>query len=197
MPRDQALEARYGLGGHPVIMTLGRLSRSERYKGVDEVMDVLLSLREKIPNLKYLIVGDGDDRARLEAKAGSLGLTQHVVFANQASETEKVAHYSLGDVFVMPSSGEGFGIVLLEAAACGLPVIGSAIDGSREALLGGALGQLVDPRNSDELEKAILGSLTANQKKLRPPGLETYFVAAFQTKLNDWLEAQTMKRLAA
>ena len=61
-----------------------------------------------------------------------LGLTGHVVFAGKTSESEKVAHYSLADAYVMPSSGEGFGIVLLEAAACGVPVIGSMADGSQK-----------------------------------------------------------------
>lgn len=192
MPRDRTLAARYGLLNHPVIMTLGRLSQTERYKGIDEVIGVLPSLIRKIPNLRYFIVGDGDDRTRLETKVNSLGLAQHVVFARGVPESDKVAHYNLADAFVMPSSGEGFGIVLLEAAACGLPVIGSAIDGSREALLGGAFGQLVDPRNSESLEHTILSALNANQRH-RPKGLEAYSIQALQAKVDDWLSAQVMQ----
>jgi hypothetical protein len=82
---------------------------------------------------------------RLEEKANSLGLSDKVVFTGRISESEKVAHYNLADAYVMPSTGEGFGIVLIEAAACGVPVVGSRVDGSREALLDGRLGHLVDP----------------------------------------------------
>jgi phosphatidyl-myo-inositol dimannoside synthase len=190
LPRDPLLAARYGLEGARVIMTLGRLSKSERYKGVDEIIDIIPSLLAEIPNLKYLVVGDGDDSGRLREKADGLKLSKNVIFAREISEAEKIAHYSLADAFVMPSSGEGFGIVLLEAAACGVPVIGSAIDGSREALLGGALGMLVDPHNPDALRQAILETLRTRLSKRRPQGLETFATPSFQAKLGYWLETQ-------
>src|SRR6185295_7156824 len=104
-------------------------------------------LISRFPTLKYMIVGDGDDLARLEQKTFSLGLSERVIFAGRISEEEKAAHYCLADAYVMPSRGEGFGIVFLEALACGLPVMGSLADGGREALLDGALGCLVDPSN--------------------------------------------------
>lgn len=190
MPRDERLAARYGLTGHRVIMTLGRLADRERYKGFDEVLDVLPLLVRKIPDIKYLIVGDGDDRPRLEAKADLLGLNRHVVFAGKTSESEKVAHYSLADAYVMPSSGEGFGIVLLEAAACGVPVIGSIADGSREALLDGVLGQLVDPKNSDGLAETILRVLELNAPRRRPEAIATFSVPEFQAKVCQWTKRQ-------
>ena len=76
-----------------------------------------------------------------------MGLSDRVIFTGYIPESEKIAHYNLADVYVMPSTGEGFGIVLLEAVACGVPVVGSRVDGSREALLDGQLGRLVDPGN--------------------------------------------------
>ncbi len=101
---------------------------------------MLPSLAERIPGIAYLIVGDGDDRARLEAKAACLGVADRVVLAGFIPETAKADHYRLADAYVMPGWGEGFGIVYLEAMACGLPVLGSKLDGSREALREGDLG---------------------------------------------------------
>jgi phosphatidylinositol alpha-1,6-mannosyltransferase len=190
MPRDEKLAARYGLTGRRVIMTLGRLANRERYKGFDEVLDVLPLLIQKIPDIRYLIVGDGDDRSRLEDKVSRLGLTGHVVFAGKTSESEKVAHYSLADAYVMPSSGEGFGIVLLEAAACGVPVIGSMADGSREALLNGALGRLVDPKNPKVLAETILRTLESPGLRQRPEAVAVFGVTEFQAKVCHWTERQ-------
>src|SRR5262249_7047051 len=143
-PRDPLLAKRYDVASGPVIMTTGRLEATERYKGVDEVFTAIPRLLTRFPTLKYVIVGDGSDRARLEDLAHRMEISEHVIFAGRIPETETVAHYNLADVYVMPSTGEGFGIVLIEAAACGVSVIGSLVDGSQEALLGGQLGRLVD-----------------------------------------------------
>lgn len=150
-PPDPTLLARYGLEGRTVLMTLARLAERERYKGVDEVMEAMPRLIEERPDLAYLVVGDGPDRPRLEAKAASLGLADRVVFAGHIPEYDKARHYRLADAFAMLGRGEGFGIVYLEALACGIPVVGSRIDGSRDALLGGRLGILVDPRDPEDV----------------------------------------------
>ena len=190
MARDAALAARCGLEGRSVIMTLGRLANRERYKGFDEVLEILPELVRGIPDLRYLIAGDGDDRPRLEAKVKQLGIQEYVIFAGKPSEEEKVAHYSLADAYVMPSSGEGFGIVLLEAAACGVPIIGSTVDGSKEALLGGALGRLVDPRDLNALGAAVRAMIGAKLEHRRPLGVEFFGVPAFQDKVRQWLETE-------
>lgn len=187
---DRTLTERYGLQNSKVIMTVGRLVSTERYKGFDEVIDTLPRLATAFPNLKYLIVGDGTDRARLESKAKALGVFERIVFAGYIPESEKVAHYSLADVYVMPSSGEGFGIVLIEAAACGLPVIGSDADGSREALLGGQLGYLVNPTRSQELIALLAELLTTRRERARPNGIETFGISQFQNRVATWLHTQ-------
>ncbi|MBI3316616.1 MAG: glycosyltransferase family 4 protein [Candidatus Omnitrophica bacterium] len=146
---------RYGLEGKKIIMTLARLNASERYKGIDEVLEALPALISEIPDILYLIVGDGTDRKRFERKVQSLNLNKQVIFAGQISEAEKVDYYRLADVFVMPGRGEGFGIVYLEALASGIPVIGSKRDASRETLCEGELGILVDPDNPKEIQSAI------------------------------------------
>jgi glycosyltransferase involved in cell wall biosynthesis len=188
-PRDPVLVKRYGLGSSRVIMTTGRLESLERYKGFDEVIAAMPSLLARFPTLKYLIVGDGSDRARLEALTQRMGISDHVIFTGRIPESEKVAHYNLADVYVMPSAGEGFGIVLIEAAACGVPVIGSLADGSQEALLGGHLGRLVDPSDCDALVRAVADALEGPSSG-RNPLLEQFSERRFQERVASWLEEQ-------
>ena len=172
---------RYGLRDRIVLMTLGRLSAEEKYKGFDEIMQLLPGLSEKIPSIAYLIVGDGDDRPRLVAKAEALGVKDRVVFAGFIPEAEKADHYRLADVFVMPGRGEGFGFVFLEALACGIPAVGSTLDGSREALRGGALGILVDPRRPEDIQAGILEALK-RPKGVIPEGLEYFSFDNFEKR---------------
>lgn len=186
-PREQSLVARYSLQASTVLLTVGRLASAERYKGFDQVIELMPQLVERFPSLKYLVVGGGDDRERLEKKAKELGVSGNVVFAGEIQEAEKIAHYNLADAFVMPSTGEGFGIVLIEAAACGLPVIGSRTDGSREALLDGRLGRLVDPESSSELYAAVVDALQAPGERRRIDGVETFSSARFQERVEGWV----------
>src|SRR5438093_303709 len=165
-PKPAYLIERYGLSGRRVIMTLGRLSAAERYKGIDEVLEVMPSLVPEMPDLMYLILGDGDDRLRLQEKARTLGLDRHVNFGGFIPEEQKADHLRLADAFVMPGRGEGFGIVYLEAMACGIPVVASKADASREAVLDGRLGLLADPRNPQEIRTAIKEALR------RPRGVQ-------------------------
>ena len=149
--KPRYLVERYGVEGKRVLLTVGRLPGHERYKGQDRIITLLFKLITRVPNLVYLIVGDGSDRARLETMVSTFLLQEHVIFAGRIPEKEKIDHYNLADAFAMPSTSEGFGFVFLEAAACGLPVLGGAVDGSRDALLDGRLGVMVDPENPDEL----------------------------------------------
>ena len=184
-PPPPGLAKHYGLEGMKVIMTLGRLDARERLKGVDEVMGVLPRLLESRPDLAYLVVGDGSDRKRLEAKAAGLGVADRVVFAGHINDADKVDHYRLADAFVMPSRGEGFGIVFLEAMACGIPVVGSKMDGSSEALGGGALGLLVDPSDAAELASTILKAI--DMPKLVPAGLSQFAFENFEQRYHSEL----------
>lgn len=186
--RDVKLLQRYGLTSNRVILTVGRLA--ERYKGFDQVIDLMPALVRQFPSLKYLIAGDGPDRRRLEAKVRCLGLEDRVLFVGFVPETEKVAHYNLADAYVMPSTGEGFGIVLIEAAACGVPTIGGRNDGSREALLDGELGLLVDPAQPDELMHAITSVLEAQNPRHRPDAIQTFSNREFNSRMVDWCRLQ-------
>lgn len=180
-PRNQILVDHYGLSDKKVLLTVGRLSSKEQYKGFDEVIQILPELAREIPNIAYLVIGDGDDRARLEDKARSLDVADKVIFAGYVDESEKTDHYRLADVYVMPSRGEGFGIVFLEAMACGVPAIGSKLDGSREALADGNLGLLVDPGQPDEIIKAICSSLETTHGVL--DGLKNTSLCRFKDRV--------------
>jgi phosphatidylinositol alpha-1,6-mannosyltransferase len=195
-PRDMNLVARYGLQSSKVLMTMGRLAAEERYKGFDEVINLMPKLLERFPTLKYLIVGDGPDRPRLEAKAAVLGLSESVVFAGYIPESEKVAHYNLADAYVMPSMGEGFGIVLIEAAACGVPVIGSRADGSREALLDGRLGRLVDPRNPQQLLEEVTAILKSGSSRQRIEAIDLFDRSKFRARVADWCSGEAPRLVA-
>ena len=129
---------------------------------------------------------------RLEAKARALGLEARVMFTGRIAEEEKVAHYRLADAYVMPSRGEGFGIVLLEAMACGVPVIASSRDGGRDAARDGMLGRLVDPDDPAALETAILAAL--DQPKAVPAGLDFFSLAAFRRRVADLLPKLAQRR---
>ncbi len=185
--RPPALLARYGLEGRTVLLTVARLSSKERYKGIDEVLDALPALAVTHPSLSYLIVGSGDDRERLEHKAARLGVAERVVFAGYAPDGELADHYRLADAFVMPGRGEGFGFVYLEALACGIPVVASKMDGSREAVRGGALGELVDPDDPADVERAILAAL-ARGRGVIPDGLSYFFWERFEERCHAMLD---------
>ena len=185
-PADPALIARYGLQGREVLMTLARLAERERYKGVDEVLEAMPRLLGERPDLAYLVVGEGPDRSRLEQKAAALGLNGRVVFTGAIPESEKARHYHLADAFAMPGRGEGFGIVYLEALACGIPVVGSRIDGSRDALLGGRLGVLVDPRDPEDVLKGLRKAL--DTPKGVPAELAEFRREQFEERVSRFLD---------
>lgn len=187
-PKDPTLQDRYGLHGKTVLLTVARLSALERYKGIDEVMGVLPALITEIPNVCYLIAGDGTDRVRLEQKATQLGIRSRVVFAGYISEAEKVGHYRLADLFVMPGWGEGFGIVYLESLACGVPVLASKVDASCEAVRHGELGVVVNPRDPGEVKQGIFDALRRAHGVVLP-GLEYFSAENYTVRVHLILEA--------
>jgi phosphatidyl-myo-inositol dimannoside synthase len=184
--KSDDLAARYGLAGRTVILTLGRLVSEARAKGFDEVLEVLPGLVRTVPTLAYVIAGTGPDRSRLEDKVSRLGLDERVIFTGEVPETEKADLYRLADAYVMPSRGEGFGITLLEAMACGTPVVGSTRDGTGEALRGGRLGVLVDPLDSADVERGIL--LALESARGVPPGLEYFSQEKFGERVQALLD---------
>lgn len=180
------LVERYGLAGKLVLLTLGRLPGDERYKGQDRIITLLPTLTAQFPNLVYVIAGGGDDRARLEALVDRMELRPRVVFTGKISEQEKTDHYNLADAFAMPSLSEGFGFVFLEAAACGVPVLGGSRDGSRDALVDGKLGVMVDPENPEELLNGLVEIL--DREKRIPEALARFDFPRFKLQIEELLE---------
>jgi phosphatidylinositol alpha-1,6-mannosyltransferase len=158
-PKPNYLLDRHCLGGKKILMTVSRLDPTERYKGQDRVIRILPQLLRTHPELAYLIVGDGGDRSRLEALVAEFGVEDRVRFAGLVPTDELPDYFRLADVYVMPSTGEGFGIVFLEAMASGTDVVGGNSDGSLDALGDGALGRAIDPEDPEELASAIRASL--------------------------------------
>lgn len=189
-PKREDLLERYDLAGKRVLLTVGRLDARERSKGFDEVLDVLPQLPRDVV---YVIAGGGDDFPRLRAKAIELNVAERVRFTGLFEESDKPDLYNLADVYVMPSRGEGFGFVFLEAMACGVPVIGSTLDGGREALLNGKLGTLVDPNDRDALRTAIAELLARGERRI-PEGLDYFSFEKFVARSRAILSSAAISR---
>lgn len=183
-PKRAELVERYALAGKRLLLTVGRLDSAERSKGFDEVLEVMGGLPEDVV---YMIAGGGNDFPRLQKKAADLGIAHRVIFTGLFDERDKPDLYNLADVYVMPSRGEGFGFVFLEAMACGVPVIGSKADGGREALRDGELGLLVDPESRAELRAAIVETLARGERHV-PPELDYFSFEKFAERSRAILE---------
>jgi phosphatidylinositol alpha-1,6-mannosyltransferase len=193
-----AYRERLGLRGGPVLLTVGRLASTERSKGHEPIFAILPALRARFPDLVYIIAGDGDDRERLEARARELGFGQETVrFLGYVPDEELPDLYRLADLFVMPSATEGFGIVYLEAAACGLRVLGGAGDGSNDAIQDARVGATVDPNDLSALLSAIATGLSSG--RVDPAAIETYrrphFARVARLVLTELMEAPPVRRL--
>jgi phosphatidylinositol alpha-1,6-mannosyltransferase len=121
-------------------------------------------------DIVYIIVGDGDDRERLAQRVKSEGLTERVYLVGGVPESELVDIYNVADIFILvsdrgPGRGEGVPLAVLEAAACGVPVIVGDEDGSQEAVVDGVSGFIVSPQNLDAIRSAVL--TLAEQPALR------------------------------
>ena len=154
-----------------IILTVGGLVAR---KGHDMVIRALPRLRQTVPDVMYLIVGDGPYRTHLETLAVALGVQDHVIFAGKVPGEYLPDIYALSDVFVMPSREqldvcdvEGFGIVFLEANACGKPVVGGRSGGIPDAIIDGVTGLLVNPHDPEDIANALARLLTDGDLAVR------------------------------
>ncbi len=175
-PQFEALVAGSAKTGVPqgfpkgrVILTVGRWLASERYKGMDTLITALPKLLTRWPELQLVAVGDGDDRNWLEDLAEECGVNMHVHFLSGLSYAQLAACYSACEIFALPSRGEGFGLVYLEAMACGKPVIGGAHGGAPEVIEDGKTGYLVQHGDAVQLATSI-ETLLANPEIAREMG---------------------------
>ncbi|MEX2564710.1 MAG: glycosyltransferase [Cyclobacteriaceae bacterium] len=135
--------------GDVVVGFVGRLF--DDHKRVSDLIDAISLL--KVPNVKLLIVGDGSDRKILEERVKNLNLEKMVIFVGYQSKPD--LYYPLMDIFCIPSSREGFGLVAAEAMLHKLPVIASAVGGLKDVVVDGETGYLVPPRSYVEIAKKI------------------------------------------
>jgi glycosyltransferase involved in cell wall biosynthesis len=147
------------------LLSVCSLAPGNEFKGVDTVIRALPAVMKVLPDIRYVVVGDGEVRKSLEILGAEMGVAQRVTFAGEVSDIELAALYRECDVFVLPSrgkgiggvaGGEGFGRVYVEAALAGKPVVGSRCGGASEAALHGKTGFVVDPESSDEVAEALL-----------------------------------------
>jgi phosphatidylinositol alpha-1,6-mannosyltransferase len=142
--RDQARKT-FGLNQEKVILTVARLDARNGYKGHDKIIRMLPSLLEQHNNrLVYLIAGVGEDQSRLETLASELGVSEATRFLGHVPARDLPDLYRAADVFAMPSTGEGFGIVYLEAMACGTRAIGLNVGGVRDVFENNDYGWCVE-----------------------------------------------------
>lgn len=136
-----------------VIGIVGRLSLQ---KGHTILLDALVEIKKKFPNVALIVIGDGPERQSLQLKADKLGLTDTIFWFGEKSQDDVFNYYQVMDIFVMPSLYEGFGLTAAEAMVCELPVVGSNVAGLSEVIEHEESGLLVSPGDSDALKLALL-----------------------------------------
>jgi phosphatidylinositol alpha-1,6-mannosyltransferase len=192
-PADAGLRAALGLTGRRVVITVARLVAR---KGVDRVLEAVALLRPEFPDLAYLVVGDGPERAALEARAARADLAGAVRFAGAVPAEEVPRYLALAEVFVMANrrlddgEDEGFGLVFLEAGACGKPVIAGRAGGAVEVVREGETGLLVDGADPADIARALRRVLSdpALAARLAEAGLAHARAADWRARAGAFLE---------
>jgi phosphatidylinositol alpha-1,6-mannosyltransferase len=160
-PPDERVREALGWSGRMVVLTVARL---QKRKGHDRLIDAVGLLRDRWPSLLYAIVGEGEERQALEARVAETGLGDNVRFHGALADTNLIPAYQQCDLFALPNRTvegdfEGFGMVLLEAQACGRPVLAGDSGGTNEALQDGESGVIVDCTLATTLAEAIAALL--------------------------------------
>ncbi len=150
--------------GRPTILTIARLQ--DRYKGHDVMIEALARVRAQVPDVEWVVIGDGPLRGELQELARSQGVADAVRFLGSLPDEQRDRWLRRADLFAMPSrlpggglAGEGFGIVYLEAAAYGKPVVAGNVAGALDAVADGESGLLVDPTDTGAVASAIVSLL--------------------------------------
>ena len=177
-PPSEKMAERTGYGKNRIILSVARLVDR---KGLDYAIRAFAEVKKEIEDVRFFIVGEGPERNKLEKLAEELGVKEDVVFVGAVGNDELVDYYNACDVFVLPSivnekefKSEGFGIVFLEANACGKPVVGTKASGIVDAVAENESGLLVGQRNVGQLAVAIKKILSDKRlaEKLGKRGME-------------------------
>lgn len=151
--------------GSDSVLVVGRMSSSERYKGHDELLECWSAVLAELPSAQLVIAGQGDDLTRLRSKAESLGIASSVLFLGFVTDGTLAALRERAALFALPSRGEGFGLVYLEAMRAGLACIGGASDAASDVIAHEETGLLVNPQNGRALSSAIVALLRAPERR--------------------------------
>lgn len=169
-PRPEWIRSQFQAGNDPLILTVGRLVKK---KGHETVLRSLPAVLKRFPQTKYLVVGDGPERERLQNLAIGLGLSECVQFAGNIPNYCIADYYRAADVFCLlnqeDATGdiESFGMVFVEAGASGKPVIGGRSGGTAQSILDGRTGMLCEPGNSSQLSDLLLLLLSSHELRTR------------------------------
>ena len=142
-----------GRSSSPLVGYVGRL---KRYKSIDQLLQALVRVRVELPDLRLMIIGEGDDRGRLETMSGDLGLRDAVEFTGFVSDERKIDLLQQTWFNVTTSSKEGWGLTVLEANACGIPVIASNVQGLKDAVKDGETGLLYTYGDVEDLSRKMV-----------------------------------------
>ena len=158
LPTSDRIRAKHRLGERPLVVCVSRLVPR---KGQDVLIKAMPAIMRRVPDAHLLVVGDGPDRARLQALAADAPRGS-VTFTGQVPDDELPAYHAAADVFAMPCRSrkaglevEGFGIVFLEAAACGKPTVAGDSGGAAEAVVDGETGLVVDGKHPGAVAEAV------------------------------------------
>jgi phosphatidylinositol alpha-1,6-mannosyltransferase len=167
--RDPEARGRLGWGDRPVVLTVGRL---QLRKGHDRMIRALSAIRDAIPDVLYAIVGDGEELPALRSLAEREGLAGHVQFLGEIDDRALIGCYQQCDLFVLPNRQvgadiEGFGMVLLEAQACGRPVVAGASGGTAETMAIPETGRVVPCDEPGPLAAAVVELLSDRDRLAR------------------------------
>lgn len=184
--KPEYLLNRYGLTTrNKIILTITRVNKLEEYKGYDKVLEALPDIIKEVPEVMYILGGKYGpvEEARIKNLVKAYKLEQHFILAGFIEEKELTDHYLLADVFIMPSTKEGFGIVFIEAAACGVPIIAGNKDGSTDALINGKVGKLIEPDNIDEIAESVITRLKIPSINYKNLVIENFGFDEFKKRL--------------
>ena len=160
------LKEMVGIGARPMIGIVGRLAHQ---KGHTILLDAMVEVIKKFPDVVLMIIGDGPDRQQLENRAVELGINKNILWMGAQSQDKVFEFYAIMDIFAMPSLYEGFGLTAAEAMAASVPVVGTNVEGISEVIEDGVSGYLVQAGNWQALADALT-TLLKNPEKAKATG---------------------------